>query len=176
MNICTIAFLHYFGYNGVAVYHNKVRERKILMLLDLLAEWFRPPYDVYQVLMIALVLLFGIYTVVMVSSGFCRLLFIHKAKRFFAEHMVKTGMVIRYEIIDGETYTTVSPALPGMFPILVPRVHQTPDQFAIVLECRNAGVRFYAKYKIPSSDYKEHKKGATVRIEDGWTPIGFQVL
>lgn len=60
--------------------------------------------------------------------------------------------------------------------ILVPRVHHTPDQLAIVLECRDAGVRFYAKYKIPSSDYKEHKKGATVRIEDDWTPIGFQVL
>ncbi|RKI64555.1 hypothetical protein D7V91_16045 [bacterium 1xD42-67] len=146
------------------------------MLLELLSELFRPPYDVYQVIMIALILWLGVYTVVMVSSGFHRPLFNREVKRFFAEHKVKTGMVIRYEIIDGETYTTVSPAIPGLSSILVPRVHQTPDQFAIVLECRDAGVRFYAKYKIPSSDYKEHKKGATVRIEDGWTPIGFQVL
>ena len=64
----------------------------------------------------------------------------------------------------------------GTFSILVPRVHQTQDQFAIVLECRDADMRFHAKYEIPSSEYKEHKKGATVRIEEDWTPIEFQVL
>lgn len=146
------------------------------MLLDLLSELFRPPYDMYQIIMIALILSLGVYTVAMVSYGFRHLLFNREIKRFFAEHRVKTGMVLRYEIIDGETYTTISPAIPSMSSILVPRVHHTPDQLAIVLECRDAGVRFYAKYKIPSSDYKEHKKGATVRIEDDWTPIGFQVL
>jgi len=127
-------------------------------------------------MMIALILLFGVYTVVMVLSGFCRLLFNRKIKRFFVEHMVKAGTVIQYEIINGETYTTISPAIPCMSSILVPMVHQTPDQFAIVLECHDAGMRFYAKYKIPSSDYKEHKKGATVRIEEDWAPIEFQVL
>ena len=146
------------------------------MLLELLSELFRPPYDVWQVIMIALILWLGVYTVVMVSSGFRRLLFNREIKRFFAEHMVNTGIIIRYEIIDGETYTTVSPAIPGLSSILVPRVHQTPDQFAIVLECHDAGVRFHAKYEIPSSDYKEHKKGETVRIEEDWTPIEFQVL
>ncbi|WP_305117044.1 hypothetical protein [Acutalibacter muris] len=146
------------------------------MLLELLSELFRPPYDVYQVIMIALILLLWVYTVAMVSYVFRRLLFNREIKRFFVEHRVKTGMVMQYEIIDGETYTTISPAIPGMSSILVPKAHQTPDQFAIVLECRDAGVRFHAKYKIPSSDYKKHKKGATVRIEDDWTPIGFQVL
>lgn len=146
------------------------------MLLELLSELFRPPYDVYQVMIIALILLFEVYTVAMVSYGFRRLLFNREIKRFFAAHMVKTGMVIRYEIIGGETYTTISPAIPGMSSILVPRVHQTPDQFAIVLECRNAGMRFHAKYEIPSSDYMEYKKGETVRIEEDWAPIEFQVL
>lgn len=92
-------------------------------------------------MIIALILLFGVYTGVMVSSGFRRLLFNREIKRFFAEHMVKTGTVIQYEIIDGETYTTVSPAIPGMFSTLVPRVHQTPDQFTItfrVPQCRYA--------------------------------------
>jgi len=176
LNIRTIAFWCRFGYTGVAVYHNRIKERKILMLLELLSELFRPPYDVYQVVMLALILLFGVYTVAMVLSGFCRLLFNCETKCFFTKHMVKTGTVIRYEIIDGETYTTVSPAIPGMFSILVPRVHQTPDQFAIVLECRNVGVRFHAKYEIPSGDYKEHKKGETVCIEEDWAPIEFQVL
>lgn len=146
------------------------------MLLELLSELFRPPYDVYQVLMIALILLFGVYTVAMVLSGFCRLLFNCETKCFFAEHMVKTGTVIRYEIIDGETYTTISPAMPCLSSILVPRVHQIPDQLTITLECRDAGMRFHAKHKIPSSDYKEHKKGKTVRIEEDWAPIEFQVL
>lgn len=176
LNIRTIAFWRGFNYNGVAVYRNRSKERKILMLLELLSELFRPPYDVYQVIMIALILWLGVYTVVMVSSGFRRLLFNREVKRFFAEHMVKTGTVIRYEIIDGETYTTISPAIPGLSSILVPRVHQTPDQFTITLECHDAGVRFHAKYEIPSSDYKEHKKGETVRIEEDWTPIEFQVL
>ena len=176
LNIRTIAFWRCFRYNGVAVYHKRSKERKILMLLELLSELFRPPYDVYQVLMIALILLFGVYTVAMVSYVFRRLLFNREIKRFFAEHKVKTGMVMRYEIVDGETYTTVSPAIPGLSSILVPRVHQTPDQFTIVLECHDAGMCFHAKYEIPSSDYKEHKKGETVRIEEDWTPIEFQVL
>lgn len=158
------------------MYHNRSKERKSLMLLELLSELLRPPYDVYQVIMISLILLLGVYTVVVISFGFRRLLSNREIKHFLAEHMVKTGMVIRYGIIDGETYTTISPAIPGLSSILVPRVHQTPDQFTIVLECHDAGVRFHAKYEIPSSNYKEHKKGETVRIKEDWTPIEFQVL
>lgn len=60
--------------------------------------------------------------------------------------------------------------------IFVPRFHQTPDQFAVTLECRDAGMRFYAEYQIPSSDCKEHKKGESVHIKDDWTPVGLQIL
>lgn len=145
-------------------------------MLELLAELFCPPYDVYQVLIIILLFLFAAYTVVFASYLFRRLLINRNITRFFAEHSVTTGIVVRYETIDGHTYTTASPAVPGTSAIFVPRFHQTPDQFAVTLECRDAGMRFYAKYQIPSSDYKEHKKGESVHIKDDWTPIGFQIL
>lgn len=145
-------------------------------MLELLSELLRPPYDVWQVLMILLLLLLAAYTVVFASYLFRRLLAERKITRFFAEHSVTTGIVVGYETIDGLTYTTASPAVPGTSTILVPRFHQTPDQFTVTLECRDAGVRFYAEYQIPSSDYKEHKKGASIRIKDEWTPIGFQIL
>lgn len=145
-------------------------------MLELLSEPFRPPYDVYQVLMILLLLLFAAYTVVFVSCLFRRLLAERKITRFLAEHSVTTGIVVQYETIDGHTYTTASPAVPGTSAIFVPRFHQTPDQFAVTLECRDTGMRFYAEYQIPSSDYMEHKKGESVHIKDDWTPIGFQIL
>lgn len=145
-------------------------------MLELLFESFRPPYDVWQVLMILLLLLFAAYTVVFASYLFRHLLADRKIKCFFAEHSVTTGIVVGYETIDGLTYTTASPAVPGTSTILVPRFHQTPDQFTVTLECRDAGVRFFAEYQIPSRDYKGHKKGESVRIKDEWTPIGFQIL
>lgn len=145
-------------------------------MLELFSELLRPPYDVWQVLMILLLLLFAAYTVVFASYLFRRILADRKIKRFFGEHSVTTGIVVGYETIDGLTYTTASPAVPGTSTILVPRLHLTPDQFTVTLECRNAGVHFYAEYQIPSRDYKEHKKGESVRIKDEWTPIGFQIL
>lgn len=145
-------------------------------MLKLLSELFRPPYDVCQVLLIIFILLFAAYTAVFISSLFCRLWVNRKIKRFFAEHSVTTGIVSRYETIDGHTYITASPAVPGTSTIIVPRFHQMPDQFAVTLECRDAGMRFYASYQIPSSDYKEHKKGEPIRIKDDWTPIAFQIL
>lgn len=151
-------------------------EERTIIVLELLSELFCPPYDVCQVLMILLLLLFVVYTVVLISYLFRRLLINRNIARFFAEHSVTTGIVVRYETVDGHTYTTASPAVPGTSAIFVPRFHQTPDQFAVTLECRDAGMRFYAKYQIPSSDYKEHKKGESVHIKDDWTPIGFQIL
>lgn len=145
-------------------------------MLELLSELFRPPYDVYQVLIVLLLLLFVAYTVEFIYYSFRYLWLEHKITRFFAEHSVTTGIVVGYETIDGHTYTTTSPAIPGKSTIFVPRFHQTPDQFAVTLECHDAGVRFYAEYQIPSSDYKEHKKGKSVRIKGDWTPIGFQIL
>lgn len=145
-------------------------------MLKLLSELLRPPYDVSQVLMILLLLLFMAYTVVVVSYLCRRLLINRKITRFFAEHSATTGTVVGYEAIDGHTYTAASPAVPGTSTIFVPRFHQTPDQFAVILECHDVDVRFYARYQIPSSDYKEHKKGESVQIKDSWTPIDFQIL
>ena len=145
-------------------------------MLELLYDLFRPPYDVYQVLIFLLLLLFVAYTVVVVSYLFRHLLSERKITHFFALHKVTTGTIIQYEIINGHTYTSVSPALPGASTFFVPRFHQAPDQFAVILECCDAGMRFYAEYQIPSNDYKEHKKGESVRIKDDWTPISFQIL
>lgn len=145
-------------------------------MLKLLPELFCPPYDVFQILLMILILLFGVYTCGVISLTFHHLLSNHKTAHFFAVHRVTSGTVVGYETIDGHTYTTASPAVPGTSTIFVPRFHQTPDQFAVTLECCDAGMRFYAEYKIPSSDYKEHKKGESVRIKDDWTPIGFQIL
>lgn len=151
-------------------------EERTIVMLELLSELFRPPYDVWQVLIFFLLLLFVVYTVVLISYLFRRLLINRNIAHFFAEHSVTTGIVVRYETIDGHIYTTTSPAVPGTSAIFVPRFHQTPDQFAVTLECRDTGMRFYAEYQIPSSDYKEHKKGESVHIKDDWTPIGFQIL
>ena len=156
-------------------YTDGTAERKIIML-ELFFELFRPPYDVYEVLIVLLLLLFVAYTVEFIYCSFRYLLLEHKITRFFAEHSVTTGIVVGYETIDGLIYTTASLAVPGASTILVPRFHQAPDQFTVTLECRDAGVRFYAEYQIPSRDYKEHKKGESIRIKDEWTPIGFQIL
>lgn len=145
-------------------------------MLELLYDLFRPPYDVYQVLIFLLLLLFVAYTVVVVSYLFRHLLSERKITHFFALHKVTTGTIKQYEIIGGHTYTSVSPALPGASTFFVPRFHQAPDQFAVILECCDAGMRFYAEYQIPSNDYEEHKKGESVRIKDDWTPISFQIL
>lgn len=150
-------------------------EERTIIMLDLFSELFHPPYDVWQVLIILLLLLFAAYTVVFASYLFQRLLVDRKITRFFfAEHSVTTGIVVGYGTIDGHTYTTASPAMPGTSTIYVPRFHQTPEQFTVTLKCRDTGMRFYAEYQIPSSDYKEHKKGQSIRINDDWEGISIE--
>lgn len=72
-------------------------------MLELFSELLRPPYDVWQVLMILLLLLLAAYTIVFASYLFRRLLAERKITRFFAEHSITTGIVVGYETIDGLT-------------------------------------------------------------------------
>ena len=100
----------------------------------------------------------------------------HKTSRFFSQHKVTSGAVIKYEVSDGNIYTTASQAVPGVSSIFVPRIHQTPSQFSIVLECHDGGVPFHARYEIPSEDFKAHKEGENIQIQEYWEPIEYQKL
>lgn len=62
--------------------------------------------------MILLLLLFVVYTVVLISYLFRRLLINRNITRFFAEHSETNGIVVGYKTIDGHTYTTASRAVP----------------------------------------------------------------
>ena len=145
-------------------------------MLKVLSELFCPPYDVVQLLLILLLLLFVIYTCFVISLLFRRFYADHKTSRFFSQHKVTSGAVIKYEVSDGNIYTTASQAVPGVSSIFVPRIHQTPSQFSIVLECHDGGTPFHARYEIPSEDFKAHKEGENIQIQEYWEPIEYQAL
>lgn len=145
-------------------------------MLEVLSELFCPPYDVVQLLLILLLLLFVIYTCLVISLLFRRFYADHKTSRFFSQHKVTSGAVIKYEVSDGNIYTTASQAVPGVSSIFVPRIHQTPSQFSIVLECHDGGTPFHARYEIPSEDFKAHKEGENIQIQEYWEPIEYQEL
>lgn len=133
-------------------------------MLEVLSELFCPPYDVVQLLMILLLLLFVIYTCLVISFLFRRFT-LTISSRFFSQHKVTSGAVIKYEVSDGNIYTTASQAVLGVSSIFVPRIHQTPSQFSIVLECHDGGTPFHARYEIPSEDFKAHKEGENIQIQ-----------
>lgn len=87
-------------------------------MLEVLSELFCPPYDVVQLLLILLLLLFVIYTCLMISLLFRRFYADHKTSRFFSQHKVTSGAVIKYEVSDGNIYTTASQAVPGYLQFL----------------------------------------------------------
>ena len=53
------------------------------MLMDILSELFRPPYDMIQILTIILIALFGLYTCAVVVFSLRRYLVSQKIRRFF---------------------------------------------------------------------------------------------
>ena len=83
---------------------------------------------------------------------------------------------IKYDAADGDKYITVSSAVPGQAGPFVPHVHETADQYTVILECHTGDAHFYAEYQIPLSDYKGEKEGETVRIKDSWRPIGYEEI
>ena len=146
------------------------------MLMDILSELFRPPYDMIQILTIILIALFGLYTCAVVVFSIHRYLMNQKIRRFFSAHKPTSGVITKYEAVDGDTYVSVSAAVPGQLALLVPRIHKTPDQYVVVLECHTANAHFYAEYQIPRSDYKEQNVGETIQIKDSWEPVGFESI
>ena len=119
-------------------------------------ELFRPPYDIIQILMITLIVLLGLYTCSMIIWSFRCHSEKQKIRRFFSAHK--------------------SSAVPGQAGPFVPHVHETADQYTVILECHTGDAHFYAEYQIPLSDYKEEKEGETVRIKDSWRPIGYEEI
>ena len=83
------------------------------MLMDILSELFRPPYDMIQILTIILIALFGLYTCAVVVFSFRRYLMNQKIRRFFSAHKPTSGVITKYEAVDGDTYVSVSAAVPG---------------------------------------------------------------
>lgn len=125
---------------------------------------------VIDILVIALLVLFVVYTVHMISGLVAR----SRTSRFFDENKVKSGKVVKYEIVKGATYSTMSWLAPGVSAAMIPHLHHTPDVHSVVLECWSDGKHFQARYVIPAEDYKENKVGETVPIKDGWEPVEVQ--
>nr|WP_300831582.1 hypothetical protein [uncultured Acetatifactor sp.] len=146
------------------------------MLREILNELFRPPYDIIQILMITLIVLLGLYTCSMIIWSFRCHSEKQKIRRFFSAHKSTTGVIIKYDAADGDKYITVSSAVPGQAVPFVPHVHETADQYTVILECHTGDAHFYAEYQIPLSDYKGEKEGETVRIKDSWRPIGYEEI
>lgn len=141
-------------------------------MLNLLSELFLPPYEIYDIFLIALLVLFCVYTILMLFNLVVRFQISH----FFNVHEVETGKVIKYEIFKGSSYSIISPLVPSASTVFVPHFHHTPDEYSVLLECCHANKRFQARYSIPADDYKEHRAGETIQIEDSWEPIGYQFL
>lgn len=141
-------------------------------MLELLSELFLPPYEIYDILVIALLVLFCAYTILLVYNLVVRI----QISRFFNVHKVETGKVVKYEIIEGSAHSIISRLIPGTPTVFVPRFYHTPDGYSITLECCREDEHFQARYRIPADDYKEHKAGETIQIEDDWEPIGYQFL
>lgn len=127
---------------------------------------------VINMLLIALLVLFAAYTVYIISGLLAR----SQTSRFFDENKVKLGKVVKYEIVKGATYSTMSWLAPGVSAAMIPHLHHTPDVHSVVLECWGGGKHFQARYAIPAEDYKENKVGETVPIKDGWEPVEVQEL
>ena len=141
-------------------------------MLELLSELFLPPYEIYDILVIALLALFCVYTILLVYNLVVRV----QISRFFDVYKMETGKVVKYEIIEGSAHSIISPLIPGTPTVFVPRFYHTPDGYSITLECCREDEHFQARYRIPAEDYKEHKAGETIQIEDDWEPIGYQFL
>lgn len=141
-------------------------------MLEFLSELFLPPYEIYDILIIVLLFLFGVYTLFEVVYVFA----CYKVSRFFKTHQVENGKITKYQVIKGADYYTLSPLAPGVTPAVIVHTHQSPDQYEIILECCCSDERFLATYEISAEEYKEHMVGEIIQIEEDWEPIGFQLL
>lgn len=141
-------------------------------MLDILSELFLPPYEIYDILVIALLVMFCVYTILLVYN----LVVCFQISRFFDVYKMETGKVVKYEIIEGSAHSIILPLTPGTPTVFVPRFYHTPDGYSITLECCREDEHFQARYRIHAEDYKELKAGETIQIEDDWEPIGYQFL
>lgn len=141
-------------------------------MLDYLWESLFPPYETYDIILFLILILLAV-SVFCMAADFVGL---HKISRFFAAHKTETGKVIKYEILQGQKYITTSPLAPGVSAVIIPRTHQSPDQYSVVLECHGGNRYFQARYSISADEYKKHKVGETIQIEDNWDPVGFRCL
>ena len=103
-------------------------------MLDYLRESLFPPYETYDIILI-LILILLVVSLFCMAADFVGL---HRISRFFAAHKTETGKVMKYEILKGQRYTTASPLAPGVSAAVIPRTHQSPDQYLVVLDggCR----------------------------------------
>lgn len=139
-------------------------------------ELFTPPYDILDIFMIICILMCVAMIFTAVRSHICLRITCRDVNRFFEEHEVSSGTVVKYEMERTNGYTVPMSVMAGSSLIVIPRTVPGGTYFTVTLDCHSAGDHFYATYKISEGDFKEYKKGERINIEDDWDPWGYEVV
>lgn len=142
----------------------------------LFAELFSPPYDFLDLLVIGLLLLCIALLCAVTYSAIRFRVTCRNVNRFFREHEVSSGTVVKYGIGKTAGYVVPMPLMAGTSFVAVPRNVPGDTYFTVTLDCQSAGDHFRAKYGIPEEDFREHNTGDHIRIGDDWEPLGYEVI